>query len=321
MGDRVYVGMGGSDWAAAFDDTNGTQLWRTDTFGQVQDIAVDGDRLIIAGHFSWVAPRPGVGIVCTSTGGNGCLPFQKMAALSLDGVLDQSWQPNPFGAYAGVWRVWVNGTDLWAGGAFDSVAGSWQGKLARFQDVPSGSPLFSDDFESGSLIRWNNGNFRLVADSSDSFDGSYAARASSTGGARYAYENISPAPAEAWFTIHFKVVSRSTPVTLLSFRQAGGTEIYRVFLQTTGKLATLDLGANTTKTSVTGVNPGSWHELTVHLLSGSGGGADVTLDGTPVSDLNTSDAFAVPGRFQLGDTAANRTYNILYDDVDITNTP
>ena len=73
VGDRVYVGMGGSDWAAAFDATTGTQLWRTDTFGQVQDIAVDGDRLIIGGHFSWVAPSPGGGFVCTATGGNGCL--------------------------------------------------------------------------------------------------------------------------------------------------------------------------------------------------------------------------------------------------------
>lgn len=244
-----------------------------------------------------------------------------MAALNLDGTLDQNWDPDMFGAYPGVWRVWVNGTDLWAGGAFNSVSGSWQSKLARFQDVPSGAPLFSDDFESGSVIRWNSGNFGLVPDSSDPFDGTYAARASSTGGAIYAYENISPAPAEAWYTIHFKVVSQSTPVTLLSFRSATGTEIYRVFLQKTGKLATLDLSSNVTRTSVTAADSGSWHTLTVHLLSGSGGAADVTLDGTPVTDLNTADSFAVPGRFQLGDTAANRTYNVLFDDVDISNTP
>jgi hypothetical protein len=322
VGDRVYVGMGGSDWAAALDATTGNQIWKTDTFGQVQDVEVDGDRLIIGGHFTYVAPNHDHGFICTKTGGNGCIFRNKMAALSLDGVLDQSWNPNMDGEYPGVWRVHVNGTDLWAGGAFNTVSGSWQSKLALFQDVPPGSPLFSDGFESGSISRWNNGDFGLVADTSNPLSGTYAARASATGGAaKYAYENISPAPAEAWYRIHFDVVSQNTPVTLLSFRQPGGTEIFRVFLQKTGKLATLDVGTHTTTTSTTGVSPGSWHELRVHLLSGSGGGADVTLDGSPVADLTVSDAFAVPGRFQLGDTVANRTYNVLYDDVDVSDAP
>jgi hypothetical protein len=320
VGDRVYVGMGGSDWVAALDATAGNQIWKTDTYGQVQDVEVDGDRLIIAGHFTYVAPFHNGGYICTHTGGNGCIFHDKLAALSLSGDLDQTWDPDMLGAYAGVWRVHVNGTDLWAGGAFTTVSGSWQSRLALFQDVPPNSPMFIDGFESGAISHWNNGNFGLIADTSDPFSGTYAARASATG-ARYALENISPAPVEAWYRIHFEVVSQNTPVTLLSFRQPGGPEIFRVFLQRTGSLATLDVGTSTTATSTTRVTPGAWHELRVHLLSGAGGSADVTLDGIPVSDLTLSDSFAVPGRFQLGDTVGNRIYDVLYDDVDISAAP
>jgi hypothetical protein len=135
VGDRVYVGMAGSDWVAAASAVTGAQLWRADTFGELHDVAVMGDRLIISGHFSWVAPRPGEGFVCTNTGGNGCIARSKLAALNLDGVLDQAWNPNMTGPYQGVWRLHLDGPNLWAGGEFTRVARVAQQRIALFVDA------------------------------------------------------------------------------------------------------------------------------------------------------------------------------------------
>jgi hypothetical protein len=134
VGDRVYIGMAGSDWVAAASAVTGAPLWRTDTFGELHDLAVMGDRLVIGGHFSWVAPRPGGGYLCTSSGGNGCIARSKLAALNVNGVLDQAWNPNMTGPYQGVWRLHVDGRRLWAGGEFTEVGGAAQQRIALFVD-------------------------------------------------------------------------------------------------------------------------------------------------------------------------------------------
>jgi len=130
-GERVYVGMGGSDWVAAYDLASGTQVWRTDTNGQVQDVAVMGERLIIAGHYTYVAPRPG-GSNCYEHPEE-CNKRLRLAALTLSGRLT-AWNPQMTGDYDGVWRVLVRGRQVYAAGEFTSVGGVRQQKLARFTD-------------------------------------------------------------------------------------------------------------------------------------------------------------------------------------------
>ena len=55
-----------------------------------------------------------------------------MAALTLDGFLDMNWDPSMTGDYDGVWRVLVNGSQLYAGGEFTRVHGVNQQRIARF---------------------------------------------------------------------------------------------------------------------------------------------------------------------------------------------
>jgi outer membrane protein assembly factor BamB len=131
VGNRVYVGMGGSDWVAAYDLTNGGKIWHTDTNGQVQDVRVMGDRLIVAGHYRYVAPAPGTQYNCYSNPGS-CVRRSKLSAMTLDGRLDFNWDPEMRWDYDGVWRVHVNGSQLYAVGEFQRVNGVAQEKVARF---------------------------------------------------------------------------------------------------------------------------------------------------------------------------------------------
>ena len=130
-GTRVYVGMGGSDWVAAYSVASGRQIWRTDTNGQAQDVAIMGERLIVGGHFTLAAPTSGVSYDCYHHPSD-CVSRIRLAAFSLDGVLDGGWAPPMTGAYPGVWHLLVYGTRLWAGGAFTHASGVDQERLALF---------------------------------------------------------------------------------------------------------------------------------------------------------------------------------------------
>jgi hypothetical protein len=149
QGDRVYIGMGGSDWVASYDLNTGGQFWRTDVYGQVQHVAVMGDQLIIAGHYTHVAATPGFN--CGSQGA-GCVPRQKLAALSLAGFLDLDWDPSMTGDFDGVWRVLANGPQLYGVGEFLKVHGVSQQKVARFTH-PNSSPAVSV-----TPVSWNFAN-------------------------------------------------------------------------------------------------------------------------------------------------------------------
>jgi hypothetical protein len=151
-GDRVYIGMGGSDWVASYDLNSGGQFWRTDVYGQVQDVGIMGDQLIIAGHFTHVAATPGFD--CGSLGA-GCVPREKLAALSLAGFLDPDWDPSMTGDFDGVWRVLSNGPQLYGVGEFLKVHGVFQQKVARFTDSNS-SPAVSV-----TPVSWNFANQRV----------------------------------------------------------------------------------------------------------------------------------------------------------------
>jgi hypothetical protein len=153
-GTAVYVGMGGSDWVASYDLNAGGQFWRTDTFGQTQDVALMGNGLVIGGHFRWVASGPGI-----DCGTTVCVPRLRLALLSLAGILDQNWDPSMTGDYDGVWRLLVNGSQLYAAGEFHQVHNVDQERIARFTDTNS-SPAVSL-----TPVSWNFGNQRLSTSS------------------------------------------------------------------------------------------------------------------------------------------------------------
>lgn len=108
---RTYLSAGGSDYVQAVRTATGRSLWKTDTNGQAQALAILEDRIVIGGHWRTVQSY--------------CQP--RLAALDpATGDLDRSWTPAPNPDYAGVWALAVTGDgSLWAGGRFERLGADW----------------------------------------------------------------------------------------------------------------------------------------------------------------------------------------------------
>jgi Domain of unknown function (DUF5122) beta-propeller len=135
VGDRLYWATGGPDWAGAFDMDTGERFWKTETDGTVDDVVEMGDRVIIGGHFLLVSPDP-AGPGCASNPET-CVRHVRLAALSMSGILDQSWDPKLHGTlngkieWEGVREFLVDGDKLWIVGEFFKVTNVWQSYFAR----------------------------------------------------------------------------------------------------------------------------------------------------------------------------------------------
>src|SRR5512138_945025 len=177
--------------------------------------------------------------------------------------------------------------------------------------------LFSDDFESGDLSKWA-GVTGLVVQGQQVYDGSYAARATSTGAATWAYKQLNVTQPTVYYRMRFKIISLSSNVYLLKLRSASGSSIYGVFLTSSGKLASRNDVNATTTTSTTTVTSGVWHDLQARVtINGPTSQSDVWLDGVPIPALSKTEAMGstLIGRVQLGENSTGRTYDVAFDDV------
>jgi hypothetical protein len=128
---RLYGGFGAKpNFAAAFRLDNGdvaTQVWRWNTVGNVESVALQGTRLFASGHF-------GTGQLQQTV----CGTFQLHGLVALSaatGTVDCTWQPAlaPFGNnYIGGWALLLTTTQLWVCGSFTTVTGDQQKSIARF---------------------------------------------------------------------------------------------------------------------------------------------------------------------------------------------
>jgi hypothetical protein len=119
---RLYWSTAQSDWVGAFNVDTGKRIFKTDTDGTVNDAVEIGNRVIIGGHFVYVAPQPFVNTCAADT--STCDFHSKIAALELNGHLDQSWNVGLRGGadnWQGPQRFLVDGTSLWIGGMFESI--------------------------------------------------------------------------------------------------------------------------------------------------------------------------------------------------------
>jgi hypothetical protein len=135
IGDRVYWAVGGPDWVAALNINTGARLWKTETDGTVNEAVEMGNRVIIGGHFLLVGRQPG-GAGC-DTQPEACVRHVRLAALTMNGVLDQSWDPKLHGQFGGVieWegarRFLVDGDRLWVVGEFIEITDVKQNYFGR----------------------------------------------------------------------------------------------------------------------------------------------------------------------------------------------
>lgn len=179
--------------------------------------------------------------------------------------------------------------------------------------------LFSDDFESGGLGNWTSVSGLIVQDQ-EVFAGSYAARALSTGTAKWAYKQLAAAQNDVYFRLRFKLVSLVSNVYLMRFRTSSNTSLLGVYVSNTGKLAYRNDIAGVATTSNTMVTTGVWHDLQVRvLINGTAGQTEVWLDGVRIDALsNTESLSSTPvRRIQVGDNSSGRTFDVAYDNVTV----
>jgi hypothetical protein len=118
---RLYAAYGGSNWALSLALDNGSignQLWRRNASGNVQAIALAGDRLVIGGHFESLQ--------------GGFVRLRIAALMPATGAVDTVWNPGVDGQWGGPWDMAVEANHLWVGGQFTTVAGVAQTFLTRF---------------------------------------------------------------------------------------------------------------------------------------------------------------------------------------------
>ena len=137
----LYLGAGGSDaiWKLTKD---GVKVWRRDTSGSTQQLAIMQGMLIAGGHFLYVADQTGDGCgfrssdpgTLNATGE--CVPRSGLAAYTLDGALDPAFTPSLSGKYNLAWALLPDpggAQELHVGGEFTKVNNTKQTFIARLK--------------------------------------------------------------------------------------------------------------------------------------------------------------------------------------------
>jgi hypothetical protein len=160
--------------------------------------------------------------------------------------------------------------------------------------------LFSDGFETGNFSSWTS-NTGLVAQQQEVYQGSWAARGTTTSAARWAYKTLGSTHSELYYRIRFKVVSQgaSSTVNLLKLRTATGTALFGLFRNTAGSI-------------------GVWHEVQVRVrINGASGESETWFDGVRIASLSKVENFGTTpiGRLQVGENSSGKVYDVAFDDV------
>lgn len=132
-GNRLVIGFGeGPNYVAAFHldfGSLGSQIWRFDTVGNVESLALNGDgtRLFVGGHFGTARLQQ---TVC------GNIPLHGLMSMNpATGQLFCDWFPaiTPYGSnFTGAWTMLSTGTQLWVGGLINAINGVPHRGFARF---------------------------------------------------------------------------------------------------------------------------------------------------------------------------------------------
>lgn len=182
------------------------------------------------------------------------------------------------------------------------------------------TPLFADGFESGDLSAWDSSS-GLTVETSNVYDGTYAAEGNTTNGNTYAKKTLPATYPDAYAQVFFDIDSQSSQINLLRLRAADGTSLAYAFVSPSGQLGVYNYATGTTTTSNLVVSPG-WHALQLRLAAdqtpGTATGAlQVWLDGNSVDDISSTsvDVGTAPvGALQIGEVQSGRTYDVVFDD-------
>lgn len=315
-GPTLYVAAGGSDFTAAYQVANGAQLWKTDTSGSSQAVAVyDATTIVVGGHFQWVAYGSVSQCGDNANPNTACLNQPRLVAMdAATGDVNDQWRPSVCCHYNGVWSVAVVGTRLHIGGQFTKIDEASQKFYARFSE-DSGGPgvgLFSDGFEGG-LGAWNDSG-GLAAVSGNSHGGSFAA--ANTGSSGWAMTRLSTTYPDVYARLWFQIESQTDAFQVMRLRTEGSSNVVIVFVLANGKFRIKNAVANDTATSQVTYHAG-WNDVQVRGSVADGSSTvQLWLDGALIAQLDpTSMGTTGIGLVEIGNRSSGKSYSVRYDDV------
>lgn len=121
---EIFIAYAGSNWAYSINLSTGRANWGRKSGGDVQTVAIYGDRVLFGGHFSQIDSASQDNVKRT-----------RFAAFNFAGAIDP-WAPSFEGRFLGPWDILVDGNKVWVGGDFTTVSGVSQRGIARFTDAP-----------------------------------------------------------------------------------------------------------------------------------------------------------------------------------------
>jgi hypothetical protein len=320
VGPVLYVGAGGSDFTVAYQVSDGKQIWRTDTSGSSQAVALwDANTLIVGGHFQWVAYGNAVQCGSNNNPNTACLNQPRLVAMNAQtGAVIDRWRPDVCGAYNGIWTAITAGGKLHVGGAFTKIGGVTQRHYARFSDAgseppPSTSTAFSDGFETGGFTKWNQYN-GLQAQTSQVHTGAFAARNSQS--TAWALKQFSSSSPDLYVRVWVQVEQQTDAFQVLRVKKDANQIVAALIVQPGGKLRVRN-ALTATNTNVGVSLHAGWNDLQMHVLMGAGDGRiEVWLDRTNVGDLVGQNAGSNGlNAFEIGNRTTGKIYTADYDDV------
>jgi hypothetical protein len=183
---------------------------------------------------------------------------------------------------------------------------------------PPQAAVLTDGFETGNFSRWTTNN-GLVSQQQEVYVGSWAARGTTTGSARWAYRTLSTTYTDLCFGIRFKIISQgsSSTVNLMKFRTATGIAIFGLHRHWGGNLGIRNEVAGYHTTGSTPVDTGTWHTVGARVrVNGTAGETEIWLDGVRLADLSRTENLGTTpiGRLQIGENSPDRTYDVAIDE-------
>lgn len=119
---EIFIAYAGSNWAYSIALATGLANWGLKSAGDVQTVAIYGNRVLFGGHFSQIDATNQSNVKRT-----------RFAVVNFAGQIDP-WAPSFEGRFLGPWDIFVDGNKVWVGGDFKTVTGEAQRGVARFTD-------------------------------------------------------------------------------------------------------------------------------------------------------------------------------------------
>jgi serine protease len=194
------------------------------------------------------------------------------------------------------------------------------GKYSAFSAVASvttAPPFFTDNFSTSALSKWSRNTNMTITQ----VLGNAKARAfSSPAAMRAAFaQKDFKARNELFAKAEFRIpVSSNTDITLFSVRSASNGTITNLIRQPSGKLAVYSGTTRLTVSSATTLALNTAYIVESRtFVSGTHSRIDVWVNGAKLPEMSTDVNLGTQSiaRFQIGETATNRSFTMTFDDV------